>query len=129
MTDSGRGYQQLFAELKRRKVFRVMAVYGATAFVALQAADLLAQGMGLSNQVLRITTFLVLVGFPIAIVLAWAFETTPEGVRRTQDATHLEIDAIIAAPASERIPAGVMALVGVVALVLGAYWVGNRSAG
>ena len=39
MTDSGRGYEQFFAELKRRKVFRVMAVYGATAFVDLQVAD------------------------------------------------------------------------------------------
>ena len=129
MKVSGQGYQEFFAELKRRKVFRVMAVYGATAFVVLQVADLLAEGMGLSDQVLRITTFLVLIGFPIAIVLAWAFETTPDGVRRTQDATDQEIDAIIAAPASERIPAGLMALVGVVALVLSAYWVGTRSAG
>ena len=78
--------QSFFAELKRRRVFRVMAVYGATAFVLLQVADLLAEGMGLSDQVLRITTFIVLIGFPIAVVLAWAFETTPEGVKRTTDA-------------------------------------------
>ncbi len=78
------GYQRFFAELKRRRVFRVMAVYGATAFVLLQVADLLAQGMGLSDGVLRVTTFLVLIGFPIAIVLAWAFESTPEGIKRTE---------------------------------------------
>jgi len=50
MTDPGGSLPRLFAELKRRKVFGVMAVYGATAFVVLQAADLLAEGMGLSEN-------------------------------------------------------------------------------
>jgi TolB-like protein/Tfp pilus assembly protein PilF len=128
MTDSNRGYQHFFAEMKRRRVFRMMAAYGATAFVLLQVADLLAEGMGLSDQVLRITTFLVLVGFPIAIVLAWAFESTPKGMRRTTDAAPGELDAIISAPASQRLPAGLMGLVGVAALVMGAWWVGRQSA-
>jgi len=123
------GYQRFFAELKRRRVFRVMAVYGATAFVLLQVADLLAQGMGLSDGVLRVTTFLVLIGFPIAIVLAWAFESTPEGIKRTEEAAPDELQAIIAAPASQRLPAGLMALVGVIALVFGAWWIGTQTAG
>jgi len=124
-----KSYQQFFAELKRRRVFRVMAVYGATAFVLLQVADLLAQGMGLSDQVLRITTFAVLIGFPIAIVLAWAFEMTPGGVTRTASAAPGEISEILAQPASRRWLSGGLALVGVTALVLGAYWVGTRTAG
>jgi len=124
-----KSYQQFFAEMKRRRVFRVMAVYGATAFVLLQVADLLAQGMGLSDQVLRITTFAVLIGFPIAIVLAWAFEMTPGGVTRTASAAPGEISEILAQPASRRWLSGGLALVGVTALVLGAYWVGTRTAG
>jgi TolB-like protein len=121
--------QSFFAELKRRRVFRVMAVYGATAFVLLQVADLLAEGMGLSDQVLRITTFVVLIGFPIAIVLAWAFETTPEGVRRTTDAAPAEISEILAQPASKRWPAGLLALAGIILLFGGGWWMGNRGAG
>ena len=53
------GHKRFFAELKRRRVFRVMAVYGATGFVVLQVADLLAEGMGLPDVVLRTATFLV----------------------------------------------------------------------
>ncbi len=65
-------YQRFFAELKRRKVFRVAAVYGATGFVVLQVADLLAEGMELPSVVLKTTSFLVLLGLPIAMVIAWA---------------------------------------------------------
>lgn len=105
-----------------------MAVYGATAFVLLQVADLLAEGMGLSDQVLRITTFLVLIGFPIAIVLAWAFETTPEGVRRTQPAAPEEIREIVSSPMKQRWPAGLLALLGMGLLFWGGWWMGNRGA-
>jgi TolB-like protein len=121
------GYQRFFAELKRRRVFRVMAVYGATGFVVLQVADLLAEGLALPDVVLRTATFLVLIGFPIAVVLAWAFEVTPEGVRKTEDAEPGEITQIIEAPRSARWPAGVLALIGIVALVWGAWYVGKRA--
>jgi len=127
MTDSSRGYQQFFAEMKRRRVFRVMAVYGATAFVLLQVADLLAQGMGLSDQVLRVTTFLVLIGFPIAVLLAWAFDSTPDGMKRTEDASPEEILEILALPASKRWISGLLALAGVALLFGGGWWMGQRS--
>jgi TolB-like protein/Flp pilus assembly protein TadD len=122
------GYQRFFAELKRRKVFRVAAVYGATGFVVLQVADLLAEGMELPSVVLKTTTFLVLLGFPIAMVLAWALELTPEGVKRTDAAETGELEAIVAQPAGKRWPAGVLALLGVAALVAGAWWVGRSTA-
>ncbi len=121
------GYQRFFAELKRRRVFRVMAVYGATGFVVLQVADLLAEGMGLPDVVLRTATFLVLIGFPIAVVLAWAFEMTPEGVKKTEDAAPGELTRIIEAPRSARWPAGLLALAGLAALVWGAWYVGKRA--
>ena len=118
--------QRLFAELKRRHVFKVATVYGATGFAVLQVASLLAGGMGLPPVVLRVTTYLVIVGFPIAVVLAWALEITPEGVKRTDPVTAAELDAIVARPARHRWPSGLLALVGVAALVLGAWWVGRR---
>ncbi len=120
--------QQFFAELKRRKVFKVAAVYGAGAFIILQVADILGQGLRLPESFLPFITAVVLLGFPLALLLAWAFEVTPEGVQRTSDATEGEIEGLIAAPASQRWPAGLMALAGVAALVAGAWWVGRQSA-
>jgi len=121
-------YQQFFAELKRRKVFKVAAVYGVAAFVLLQVADLLGQGLRLGETFLPFITAIVLLGFPLALILAWAFEVTPEGVQRTGTAAAGEIEGIVAQPASSRWPAGLMALAGVAALVVGAWWVGRQTA-
>ena len=122
------GYQRFFAELKRRRVFRVMAVYGIVGFVLLQIVDLAVPALLLPEWTYRLVSLILLLGFPIAIVLAWAFETTPEGVQKTQAAAPGEIEGIVSAPASQRWPAGLLALVGVVALVLGAWWVGTQTA-
>ncbi len=122
------GYQRFFAELKRREVFRVAAVYGAVGFVVLQVADLLAEGLALPDVVLRTATFLVLIGFPIAVVLAWAYERTSEGVKRTDPAATGELDAIAAQPPAKRWLAGLLALAGLIALVAGAWWVGRSTA-
>jgi TolB-like protein len=121
-------YKRLFADLKRRNVFRVAAVYGGTGFVLLQVAELLAEGLALPASVLRITTLAVIIGFPIAMILAWALEITPEGVKRTDPAMAGEIEAIIRLPATRRWPSGILALLGMVALMGGAWWAGRRSA-
>jgi TolB-like protein/Tfp pilus assembly protein PilF len=71
-------------ELRRRHVVRVAAVYMATAFVVLQAVQLLAEGLRLSPWILTAATILAIAGLPVALVLGWIFELTPEGVRRTQ---------------------------------------------
>jgi TolB-like protein len=124
------GYQRLFAELKRRKVFRVAAVYGATAFVALQVADLLQEGLRLPESFLTIATLLALFGFPIALVLAWAYERTPQGMRRTPDAAPGEISEIVAQPVAKRWPVGLAAAAGTALLLISAWWaVGRTSAG
>lgn len=123
-----RSYQQFFAELMRRKVFKVAAVYGAAAFVLLQMADLLEQGLRLGETFLPFITAIVLLGFPLALILAWAFEVTPDGVQRTGAAAAGEIEGILAQPASSRWPAGLMALAGIAALVAGAWWVGRQTA-
>jgi len=122
------GYQRFFAELKRRKVFRVMAVYGVVGFVVLQVVDLLVPALLLPDWTYRLVALLLLLGFPVAVVLAWAFEMTPEGVKRTDAAAPGEITAIVSEPASKRWPAGLLALVGVAALVGGGWWAGRSSA-
>jgi TolB-like protein len=114
-------YQRFFAELKRRKVFRVAAVYGAVAFVVLQAADILVPALALPDTFMRGIALISVLLFPVALVLAWAFEMTPDGVRRTDDAEAGEITQMIAEPASRRWPSGLFALVGIVALATAAW--------
>ena len=121
------GYQRFFAELKRRRVFRVMAVYGATAFVVLQVADIAFPALGLPEWAMTLVLALTLAGFPIAVVVAWAFEMSPEGMKRTLDADAAELQTIISAPPNRRWPSGLLALAGVAALVWGAWLVGKRA--
>jgi len=120
-------YQRLFAEFKRRKVFRVAAVYGATAFVIIEAADLIFPRIPLPEWTIALVVWLALLGFPIAMVLAWAYERTPEGVKQTDPAATAELDEIVAQPARRRWPAGVAAVSGIVLLGLGAWWTLTRS--
>jgi len=120
-------HERWFAELKRRKVFRVIAVYGAASFVVLEAADVIFPAIPLPAWTISLVLYLLLFGFPIAVVLAWAFEVTPDGVRRTVAAASGEIDSIVAAPAGTRWLPGVLALVGI-GLLGATFYVGRRSA-
>ena len=128
MSDTTPAYQRFFAELKRRRVFRVMAVYGAVGFVLMQIVELLVPALLLPDWTYRFIALMVLLGCPIAVILAWAFDLTPEGVRRMGEAEPGELTQIIEAPASKRWPAGLLALAGVTALIAGAWYVGRQSA-
>jgi adenylate cyclase len=123
-----RGYQRFFAELKRRRVFRVIAVYGIVAFGIIEAADAVFPRMALPDWTVTLVVWLALLGFPVAIVFAWALEMTPQGVRRTAEARPGELTEIVAAPALKRWSAGAFAFVGVTALLAGAWYVGRQSA-
>ncbi|MGB5526786.1 MAG: hypothetical protein WBN79_07995, partial [Gemmatimonadota bacterium] len=109
--------------MKRRQVFKVAAVYGAVAFVVLQVADIMVPALVLPEALTRAIALILILGFPIALVMAWAFELTPEGMKRTEDPTEAEIEAIVAQPRSRRWPSGVLALAGISALVVGAFFV------
>jgi TolB-like protein/Tfp pilus assembly protein PilF len=76
-------FLQFLSELRRRKVVRVALVYGAVAFVLVQVADLVAGPLQLPAWTVSLVIVLAALGFPLALVLAWAFEVTPDGVRRT----------------------------------------------
>jgi TolB-like protein/Tfp pilus assembly protein PilF len=109
-------------------VFRVLAVYGAVGFVLLQVVELLVPALLLPEWTYRFVALLLIVGFPIAVVLAWAFESTPDGVRRTEPAARGELEAIAAQPAARRWPSGLLALAGA-AVLIGSVWLAGRRAG
>jgi adenylate cyclase len=112
----------LLAELKRRKVLRVAAVYGATSFVILQVADIAFPGLGLPPWTITFVLALTAIGFPMAMALAWTFEATSDGVRRTEPAREGELEAILAEPRARIWPVGIAALVGLLLLAGGIAW-------
>lgn len=82
MSESG-NTASFLGELRRRKVVRVGIAYGAAAFVVLQIADLVFPALSVPDWCYRFLVIGCLAGFPIALVLAWLYDITPEGVRRT----------------------------------------------
>ena len=78
---------KLFTELKRRNVLRVGAAYLVGGWILIQVADALFPALNLPDWTTRFVAGLVVLGFPVALILAWAFEVTPEGLKRDSDAT------------------------------------------
>ena len=82
----------LFIELKRRNVFRVGAAYVVIGWLLLQVADVLLDNFGAPDWVFKSFAALLILGLPLALFLAWAFELTPDGVKRAEDV--VESDSI-----------------------------------
>ena len=72
-----------FAELKRRHIYRVAAAYAVVAWVLLQLVNNLAPIFELPPWIARAVVLFLVLGFPVAVLLAWVFEVTPEGLKRT----------------------------------------------
>ena len=77
----------LLAELKRRNVYKVAVAYGVVGWLVVQISSTVLPTFHAPEWVLQTLVLLVVLGFPIALVLAWAFELTPEGVKRTEAVT------------------------------------------
>ena len=75
----------LIAELKRRKVFRVGAAYAIVAWLLVEVASVVLPTFETPDWIMKAFTFLVILGFPLTLVVAWAFELTPEGIKREGD--------------------------------------------
>ena len=72
-----------FSELKRRNVYKVAVAYAAVGWLVIQIATATFPTLEIPTWAMRLVVILVLLGFPVALVLAWAFELTPEGIART----------------------------------------------
>jgi len=77
-----------FAELKRRNVYKVAVAYAVVAWLLIQIATQVFPFFEIPNWAVRLVVLLLIIGFPVALVLAWAFEITPEGIKRTEDVDH-----------------------------------------
>lgn len=76
---------KLFSELKRRKVFKVGAAYLVLAWLLIQVVDTLAPQLQLPGWFPRAITLTLMIGFPLAVVMAWMFDVTPDGLRREHE--------------------------------------------
>src|SRR3989475_3742708 len=75
----------VFAELKRRNVYKVAVAYAVVGWLLVQITTQVFPIFEIPNWALRLIVLAIIIGFPIALVLAWAFELTPEGLKRTED--------------------------------------------
>jgi TolB-like protein/Tfp pilus assembly protein PilF len=74
-----------FAELKRRNVYKVAIAYAVVGWLLIQVATQVFPFFEIPNWAVRLVVLAIVAGFPIALVIAWAFELTPEGLKRTED--------------------------------------------
>jgi serine/threonine-protein kinase len=74
-----------FAELKRRNVYKVAVAYAIVGWLIVQIATQVFPFLEIPTWIVRLVIVLVAIGFPIALIIAWAFELTPQGIKRTED--------------------------------------------
>src|ERR1700747_2855116 len=78
--------RNFFSELKRRNVYKVAVAYAVVAWLLMQVASQIFPFFDIPNWVVRLVVLLLIIGFPIALIIAWAFEVTPDGIKRTEAA-------------------------------------------
>src|SRR5438034_3203984 len=86
-------FANFFAELKRRNVYKVAVAYAIVGWLLVQVATQVFPFLEIPNWVVRLVIALVAIGFPIALVIAWAFEITPQGIERTEVADTMQAAA------------------------------------
>jgi len=114
-----------FGELKRRNVYKVAVAYVVAGWALAQGIAQVFPVFDIPNWVVRLIVLLIVIGFPIALLLAWAFELTPEGIKRTED-----VD-LATSPSRNRTWIYVVVIAGAMSLglfFLGRYTVSNRTA-
>src|SRR5947207_9464969 len=79
-----------FAELKRRNVYKVVVAYIVAGWALSQGVAQVFPVFDVSNWIIRLIVLLIIIGLPIALVLAWMFEITPQGIKRTEIADRSE---------------------------------------
>lgn len=90
-------------ELKRRDVFRVVAMYAGSAFIMIQVVDILSGQLDLPSWIGKLVIILLAVGFPVVVVLAWIFDLTPKGIKKTEPLEESEVKVITTFPGRRRL--------------------------
>ncbi len=94
---------QFWQELKRRRVVHVITVYASASFVIIELANNLTEPLNLPDKLATIVVVVLAIGFPLAVILAWIYDLTPEGIEKTKAAEETEGDEITKVPNAWRI--------------------------
>ncbi len=113
-----------FAELGRRNVYKVAVAYAVVGWLVVQVATQVFPFLEIPNWVVRLVIALVVIGFPIALIIAWAFEATPEGIKRTEVA-----DAMPAASVGHKKHAWIYIILIAGAALAALFFLGRYTAG
>src|SRR6266704_3079167 len=113
--------KNFFTELRRRNVYKVAVAYAVVAWLLMQIATQVFPFLEIPNWAIRLVIMLIALGFPIAVIIAWAFELTPEGLKRTEAA-----DRQAAKPSRNK--AWIYVVIIAAALSIGLFFVGRYSA-
>lgn len=81
----GASMREFLQEVKRRNVFRVAIVYVIAGWLTMQVVDVMFPALNIPEWVTSLVAVMLLIGFPFAVIFAWAFEMTPEGIKREKD--------------------------------------------
>jgi TolB-like protein/Tfp pilus assembly protein PilF len=112
--------KEFFGEAKRRNVYKVAAAYAVAGWLLIQVATQVFPFLEIPNWAIRLVILLTALGFPVAVVIAWAFELTPEGIKRT--------DAADAARQHSRGRVWIAVVVVAATLSLGLFFLGRYTA-
>src|SRR6266567_677569 len=114
--------KNFLTELKRRNVYKVAIAYAVVAWLLMQIASQIFPFFDIPNWVVRLVVLLLVIGFPIALIIAWAFELTPEGIKRTEAA-----EGVRAKPSRNRAWIYVVLIAG--AISIGLFFLGRFTVG
>jgi tetratricopeptide (TPR) repeat protein len=113
---------RFWQELKRRKVFKVLAMYAGSAFVVIQVIDILTNRLNLPPWIATLVIIILSVGFPVTAILAWIFDLTPEGIKKTESIEELAGKVTMPPPARRRLKASDIAIAVLAIAVLVLAW-------
>jgi len=107
-------------ELQRRKVFKVLAMYAGSAFIIIQVEGSLAEPLNLPRWIGTLIVIILIAGFPLTAILAWIFDLTPQGIKKTGSVEETRAEEIVLPPERRRLKASdiIMVIMAITIIIL-----------
>ena len=118
MPEQSKNPFKFWQELKRRKVFRVIAMYAGAAYIIIELVNNVAEPLHLPEWVATFVILLLVIGFPIVAILSWIFDYTPEGWKKTEPARVLQKDAMKPEKRKLKISDGIIVVLLIIVCIL-----------
>ena len=106
---------RVFGELRRRNVFKVSVAYTILSWLLVRLIDILTPTVGAEDRVIQILTLVLILGFPVIVLFAWAYELTPDGLRPT---SHVDKSKSITVETGKKLNYILLAILAIAAAVL-----------